>query len=294
MTNNAFLHRLSEGRILVSDGGLGTMLQAKGLEFGACPELWNEDRPEDVLAVHRAYFEAGADMVSTNSFGGSRHKLRQFGAEDKVGLLNRRAAEIARQAAGTTGLVSGSIGPVGELLEPYGELTEDEARQCYTEQSDALAEGGADLILIETFYDLNELQIAVECAKLTGKPVACTMTFDMGGRTMMGTTPEQAWEAASGWGLAAFGSNCGFGPEEMLSVIRKIHNAGCPAVIAQPNAGLPETRADGSLVYHETPDAFCRFTKDFLDAGCRILGGCCGSTPEHIRHLKMHLAQLGV
>jgi 5-methyltetrahydrofolate--homocysteine methyltransferase len=280
---------LRERDYLISDGAMGTMLQARGLRVGACPELWNAERPDDVLAVHTAYIEAGAELLTTNSFGGSRHKLAQYGAECRADELNAKAVEIARRAAGGDAAVVGSIGPLGVLLEPYGDLTAEDAAALYGAHAEALASAGADALLFETFYDAAELAIAVKSASGLGVPALATMTFDSGGRTMMGTSPAQAWEAVAGLGLLAFGANCSTGPDEMLPIIEALRAAGAGALIAQPNAGLPETAPDGTTVYGQSPESFGEYAPAFVAAGCKIVGGCCGSTPPHIRSIRAAL-----
>ncbi len=284
---------LRERDYLISDGAIGTMLQARGLQVGACPELWNAERPDDVLAVHAAYIEAGAELVTTNSFGGSRHKLAQYGAADRADELNAKAVEIARRAAGTEVAVVGSIGPVGVLIEPYGDLTAEDAAALYGAHAAALASAGADALLFETFYDAAELEIAVKSASGLGVSVLATMTFDSGGRTMMGTAPAQAWEAVVGLGLLAFGANCSTGPDEMLPIIEALRAAGAGPLIAQPNAGLPETAPDGTMVYRQSAESFGEYAPAFVAAGCKIVGGCCGSTPQHIRSIRATLEGRG-
>lgn len=283
------IQALREEDCLISDGGLGTMLQARGLAVGASPELWNLTHPDDVLGVHQAYVNAGAEFITTNSFGGSRHKLAQFDAAGQFQQVNAKAVELARQAADDKAWVWGSMGPVGVLMEPYGELTSTHAAELFGELSQALAQSGADALLFETFYDLAELEVAVSAGKSIGLPVLATMTFDETGRTMMGVRASEAWQAVADWGLAAFGANCSTGPEQMVPVVESIIQAGAPCVIAQPNAGMPERQADGSVVYRESPDSFARFARVFREAGCKILGGCCGSTPEHVRSIRTAL-----
>lgn len=277
---------IQEREYLISDGAMGTMLQARGLAVGACPEIWNSERPDDILAVHRAYVDAGADLITTNTFGGSVHKLAQYAAAGLAATLNSRGVELARLAAGERVGVLGSIGPVGVLLEPYGDLTEGEALDLYGAHAAALAAAGVDGLLFETFYDPSELEIAVESARGQGVPILATLTFEPGGRTMMGTTPEAAWKSASSLGLAAYGANCSTGPDEMLSVIASLKSAGAGTLIAQPNAGLPETGPDGRVVYAQSPEDFGRGAAAFRDAGCKIIGGCCGTTPAHVASMR--------
>lgn len=280
---------LRSRRWILSDGAIGTMLQARGLPVGASPELWNLTHPDDVRAVHQEYVNAGAQLITTNTFGGSRRKLRKFDAEDRFEEANTSAVRLAREAAGDSALVMGSIGPLGDLLEPYGDLTEQEAADEYGALAQVIAAAGADVILFETFFDVAELTVAVRSASGLGIPVLATMTFDEAGRTMMGSTPSDAWQSVSGLGLAVFGANCSTGPDRMVRVISEMNEAGAPALIAQPNAGMPEMTAEGNLRYLEGPESFAAHVPDLLQAGCKIFGGCCGTTPEHIRALRRNL-----
>ncbi|MHB1130939.1 MAG: homocysteine S-methyltransferase family protein [Chloroflexota bacterium] len=274
--------RLASGRVLLCDGAMGTMLQAAGLELGEAPELLNLEHPERVLAVHLAYVAAGVDIVTTNSFGGTRLKMGRAGAAEQVRAANRAAAQIARQAASANVFVAGDLGPTGELLEPYGELTRETAIAAYAEQAAALAEGGVDLFLVETMADLGEATAAVAgIRQASDLPIFCTMTFDAGGRTMMGVSPRQAGEALLAAGVDAFGANCGTGPEDMENVARELL-AVRPgvAVICQPNAGLPSLEA-GQTVYDASPEKMAEYARRFAALGVRVIGSCCGSTPAH-------------
>lgn len=275
------------GRHLLLDGAMGTMLIEAGLMSGAPPEAWNESHPERVAAVHGAYADAGSDVVLTNSFGGSRFRLGLHGLEDRVSELNEAAARVARNAvadAERTVLVAGSMGPTGQLLQPYGELTAEDARSGFAEQAAGLAAGGVDLIWIETMASLDEVAAAVDGARQAcDLPVVVTMTFDTGGHTMMGTTPEQAVQALSGLGLAAFGANCGTGPEELEDVVRRI-SAVAPGVpiVAKANAGVPSL-VEGNLVYDAGPNAMADYARRVRLAGAHLIGCCCGSTPAHVQ-----------
>ncbi len=287
------LHELlNTRRWVLSDGAIGTMLQARGLKVGASPELWNLARPDDVRAVHREYVGAGAQLITTNTFGGTRRKLRKFDAEGDFEEANRAGVHLAREAAGDAALVMGSIGPLGDLMEPFGDLTEQEAADEYGGLAEVLARAGADAILFETFFDVDELTVAIRSAAGTGVPVLATMTFDEAGRTMMGSLPGDAWKAVSGLGLAAFGANCSTGPDRMVAVISAMNEAGAEVLMAQPNAGMPQMTPDGRLVYLEDPESFAGHAQAMLDAGCRVFGGCCGTTPQHIRTLRETLEMI--
>ena len=261
---------------------MGTMLMASGVK-ARCPEELNLISPETVRAVHSAYVEAGANVVTTNSFGGSRHKLSKCDMVDMASEVNRAAARIAREAAGEETLVAGSIGPLGELLQPFGLIAEEGALAAFKEQAEALAEGGVDFFIVETMFDLTEATSAVRAAASTGLPVMATMTFDSGGRTMMGVSPKTAAQALREAGAAIVGANCGVGPDETLSAIEEMQQVGDGAwLAAQPNAGVP-TLEEGKTVYSVGPDEMAKWAPRFLASGVRILGSCCGSSPEYTR-----------
>ncbi len=273
--------------VLMGDGAMGTMLQSAGLEPGDAPERLNVENPEAVLSVHAAYLEAGSDLVTTNTFGGNRFRLDLHDAGDHVCEWNKAGAAIARRAAEAEArevLVAGSVGPTGALLEPVGDLSFDEAKREFSVQCAALAEGGADIILIETMSDLEEVRAAVEGARAAGDlPVLCTMTFDTHGRTMMGTSPEEAVRAAVDLGILAFGSNCGNGPDQMEKISEKMleTSPGIPLII-QSNAGIPRMEGE-QVVYDVDPDRMARHAGRLRELGVRYIGGCCGTGPEHIR-----------
>jgi 5-methyltetrahydrofolate--homocysteine methyltransferase len=279
-----FLELLKNGPVLVADGATGTGLQAAGLPAGTLPEEWNLSRPEVIAALHRAYLDAGARIVLTNTFGGNRIKLARAGRTELAADTNRRAAEIAVQVAGPYGaLVGGDVGPSGELLEPMGNLTYDEAVRAFAEQVRSLEEGGVDCIWIETFSDLSEAHAAIQGAQqATSLPIVCTFSFDSHGRTMMGVTPGKAAEALASLGLAAIGSNCGASLDDTLQAVRAMAAVlpGMP-LVAKPNAGLPRLVGNDS-VYDTAPEEMARYAALYVQEGARIVGGCCGSTPAHI------------
>ncbi len=287
----ALWERLASGRVIVSDGAMGTMLQAAGLEPGETPDLLNLRHPELVLAVHLGYVAAGADFVTTNTFGGNRCKLARAGLAHLVREINRAAVELAREASGGQVLVAGNVGPTGDLLEPYGGLSEAEAVAAFAEQAETLAAAGVDLFLIQTMADLAEARAAVAGVRqVSDLPILCTMSFDVGGRTMMGVSPAQAATALAELDLAGFGANCGQGPEEMESVLRTMLKATPQAVlVAQPNAGLPSLR-DGVAVYDADPETMAEYARRYAALGVRIVGACCGSTPAHIEAICRALA----
>jgi 5-methyltetrahydrofolate--homocysteine methyltransferase len=280
-----------DGRILVSDGAWGTFLYRKGLGRGQCPELWCVERPDEVLDIAESYIAAGADMIETNSFGGTRIRLAAHGLAARARELNEAAARISRKAAGPRGeagsaWVIGSMGPTGAMLV-MGDISPEQMREAFREQAIALASGGVDALCVETMSDAEEAAIAVRAAKeATGLEVICTFTFDktVQGyyRTMMGLSPEDAAAAALDAGADIVGTNCGNGLAGMIDVVRAMRPAarGAP-IMVQANAGLP-TSVDGSDVYPEGPADMAALVPALLEAGARIVGGCCGTTPEHI------------
>jgi 5-methyltetrahydrofolate--homocysteine methyltransferase len=280
------IQEIQNGKILVSDGAWGTFLQKKGLQPGECPEQWNVTRPDDVFDIAKSYIEAGADMIETNSFGGNYFKLKGYGLENQVFELNKAAAEISRKAAGSDRFVLGSVGPTGKLLM-MEEVTEDELYSAFKEQSVALEAGGADAIVIETMTDLEEARIAVKAAKEnTACEVICTMTFDkiLTGefRTMMGISPAEMTETLIEAGATIIGANCGNGIADMIGIVKEIRqvNAQIPILI-HANAGMPHY-CDGETTFPESPADMASRVKEIIEAGANIIGGCCGTTPDHI------------
>jgi len=284
------IQEIQKGRVLVSDGAWGTFLQKKGLQPGECPEEWNISRADDVFGIAQSYVDAGADMIETNSFGGNYFKLKNYGLESRVFEINKAAAEISRKSAGSDRFVLGSVGPTGKLLI-MEEVTEDELYIAFKEQSIALEAGGADAIVIETMTDLEEARIAVKAAKEnTSCEVICTMTFDkiIGGeyRTMMGISPTEMTESLVEAGAEIIGANCGNGIADMIGIVKEIRlvNATIPILI-HANAGMPHYH-DGETTFPESPNDMAARVKEIVEAGANIIGGCCGTTPDHICEVR--------
>jgi 5-methyltetrahydrofolate--homocysteine methyltransferase len=274
---------------------MGTELIAAGLAAGECPETWNISRPEAIRAIHAAYLAAGARIATTNTFGANRKKLAVYGLGGAVAELNQAAALLSREAvkaADQDALVAGDLGPTGEFVEPFGPLSFAEAYDVYREQSEALVAGGVDFILLETFSDLGEARAAVLAARDAGVPVAGTFTFDVHGRTLLGADPETVAVVLEGLGAVFVGANCSLGPQELVPLVRRMAAAARGPVAVQPNAGLPRLLA-GRAVYPEGPEEFGRAGEELLAAGAWLIGGCCGTTPEHIRALRRAIAAVG-
>ncbi len=281
---------------VIADGAMGTMLQQAGLKPGELPTLWNVEHADRVRAVHGAYIAAGAQVLLTNTFSGNRFCLAKHGLASRVEEVNIAGAQILRaeiEAQNKQGaaLVAGDIGPTGELLSPLGRLLFTEAVDGFAGQARALIKGGADVIWVETMADLEEVRAAVEGTRQASAdiPIIVTLTFDTRGRTIMGVKPETAAATLSGCGVAAFGGNCGNGPNEILSVIQKMHAAVPEAIlVAKSNAGLPEF-VNGATVYRAAPETMARAALQLRAAGARIIGGCCGTTPAHIAAMARDL-----
>jgi 5-methyltetrahydrofolate--homocysteine methyltransferase len=283
-----FRDLLAESGPIMADGAMGTMLFANGLQFGDPPEVWNLTQPDVIRRIQRGYLEAGSRIIMTNTFGGNRLRLGLHGLSERVDELNRTAAILARaevNAAGGRALVAGDIGPSGEIVQPLGTLDYDIAVDVFREQAASLIAGGVDLIWIETMSDLNEIKAAIEGVRRVSPSIAlvATMTFDTRGHTMMGVSPEQAVEALTAWGADAVGGNCGNGPDELLPVIERMHKAKPDAIlVAKSNAGMPEL-VDMRAVYRADPATMAAYAVQMRDAGARIVGACCGSSPDHLR-----------
>ncbi len=281
------MERLRAGEVLVCDGAMGTQLMERGLTAGECPEEWCVSHPEAVRAIAAAYVESGADIVETNSFGGSTHKLEAYGMSDRLAELNRAAAELAREAMGVQGYVAGSVGPTGLFVQGEGgRIAASELYDSFARQAIALAEGGADAICVETMWSVKEAAQAIKATKEnTTLAAICTFTFNAGPkgyRTSVGVSPEKAALAALEAGADVVGANCGNGIEQMIEIARLMRSAAPGAVIMiQANAGLPVFE-DGKTFYRQSPEFMAQRVGELIAAGANIVGGCCGTTPAHI------------
>ena len=287
---------LSTRAWLLADGATGTNLIDMGLQSGDAPEPWNVEHPERVEHLHRSFVDAGADIILTNSFGGNGYRLALHGAQDRVAELNEQAARIARRVAGESDrpvVVAGSMGPTGELFAPLGKLTPEEGRAAFAAQARALAEGGADLLWVETLSSREEVEAALAGAHATGLPVVCTLSFDTNGSTMMGLSPSEFAALCRTMTPAphAFGANCGLGPAETVVGVLNLAGAArdTDVIVAKGNCGIPEY-VDGVIEYGGTPELMAQYARLAYDAGARIIGGCCGTTFEHLRAMHDALA----
>ncbi len=274
---------------LVADGAMGTSLFALGLETGGSPEMWNVEQPDRVASVHRGFVEAGADIVLTNTFGANRHRLKLHDASGRVAELNIAGARIARSVADEAArpvVVAGDLGPTGELFEPLGPLTMADGTEAFAEQARVLAEGGVDVIWIETMSSREEVAAAAAGAADTGLPVVVTLTFDTAGRTMMGMTPEDTAAFCNELDPppVAIGANCGNGPAELVNALNGLARVAGPdaVLVAKSNCGVP-AYIDGQIRYDGTPEIMARYARMARDSGARIIGACCGSTPAHLK-----------
>lgn len=272
--------------IQIFDGAMGTMLQNAGMKTGDCPEYLNITNPKMVQDVHRAYFEAGSDIIETNTFGASRIKLAEYNLSDKVAEINTAAVQNVKIATAGKAKVAGSMGPTGGFIKPLGELDFDEVYQNYYEQAKALASAGADYILIETCIEIQEMRAALLAAKdACDLPVICQLSFSEDGRTVTGTDPQSAAIILSAMGADVIGANCSLGPEQLVPIVKELaENCSCPISI-QPNAGMPHL-VDGKTVFPMTPEDFGKWAPELVKAGATFIGGCCGTTPAHIKAIK--------
>ena len=287
---------IQSGRPILLDGAMGTMLMDAGMKAGDSPEEWNLLHPDQVKAIHRAYIEAGSQIILTNSFGGSSIRLETHGLEDQVFELNEAAAKNARAEADQAPrkvLVAGSIGPTGQILEPLGAMSFEAAQKSFADQAAGLAAGGVDLFWVETMSDLEEVRAALDGIRsISDLPIAVTMSFDTRGHTMMGISPQQAVKELSELDIQLLGANCGTGSDELIKAVKEIiaEKPSVP-VIAKANAGIPEI-INREVVYTGSPEVMAKYAAEVWKEGALLIGGCCGSTPNHIKAMAEALADL--
>ncbi len=293
-----FLERL-KSEILISDGAMGTMLQSVGYMPGANPEKWSIENREKVKSIHRSYLDAGANILLTNTLGGNRFKLKKYNLDNEIYQINKQVAQIAVEVAGDFAYAAGDIGPTGEFMEPIGLFTESEFYDAFAAQAAGLKDGGVDIFIIETMMAADEVQVAIKAAKDTGLPVIASMSFNLdrqGFRTMMGVSPEQAAKKMLEAGADVIGANCGdILMSQMPDLVKEFRDAigDDVYIIVQANAGRPQM-VENKTVFLQTPDEFESAVKPVIKAGVNIIGGCCGTTPEHIRRIAQKVGNYGV
>ena len=285
--SETFLEILKTGKILVSDGATGTNLQARGLPRGVSGESWVLEKPEEIVRLHSDFIKAGADILLTCTFGASPGRLEDSELAGRAMEINKRAVELGRQAIGEHPvLLAGSIGPAGKLLKPLGPLEETTAEHDFAEQAQALSQAGVDLLVVETQFDLNEAQVILRAVRsVTNLPVVCSFSFDRGTRTMMGVKPSQLDAAMKDLDVSMLGINCGRSLAENLTALKELRQATRLPIWFKPNAGLPEIDSLGNTYYATTPEQMGIQVHDWVEAGAQVVGGCCGTSPDHLRKI---------
>ena len=292
LNKTAALLSLVREKGVVIDGAMGTMLMEAGLENGIAPEVWVLEKPEEILKVHQAYADAGVNILITNSFGGNSIKLKKAWLDNRVDEINGQAARRARSVAKDKCLVAGNIGPCGELLQPMGLLTDEEVKDSFAHQARVLAQSGVDLFLVQTFFSLQEIMLAIDGIKsVSDLPIIASMTFQAtpkGFATMMGDKVEPSMKALMNAGVSVAGTNCSLGSAAMVRLAREVRRSVSIPVMAEPNAGVPEVR-QGKTIYNEDVQTFAENMCRIKALGVEVLGGCCGTTPDHIRQMVLAL-----
>ena len=287
---NNFLKILKDKSHILADGATGTNLFGMGLETGDPPEPWNLEHKDRIRSLHQGFVDAGSDLFLTNSFGGTSFRLKLHNLENQVFELNKAAGVVAREVADNADrlvIVAGAMGPTGEMIEPHGLMTPSEATAAFRAQAEGLAEGGVDVLWLETMYAMEELEAAIDAVKDIGLPVCATMSFDTAGKTMMGITPSNLAKRSKDLNLMGFGANCGIGAPDLLATINDISKSVEPetVVISKANCGIPEF-VDGSIVYSGTEELMSEYVKIAMNSGANIIGGCCGTTFDHVRAMR--------
>lgn len=289
--SETFREALAGEGIILGDGAIGTVLQAKGLPAGKLPEAWNLEEPDAIRDMHRAYLAAGARFVTTNTFGGNRFRLREGGLEDDLFEINRLGAALAKDAVGDRAWVAGSIGPTGRLMDPLGPLTSEQAEEVFAEQIEGLIAGGADIIKIETQHDAEEACAAVRAARaVCSLPIICSYSFNVKGRTMMGLRAGQAAKQSVAAGADVVGSNCGDGPEAVRAALEGMRQVATVPLFAQPNAGIPSAgRGAEETTWDVTPDQLAEHIAGYVEVGAKVVSGCCGTSPDYVAAIATRL-----
>jgi len=290
----SMLEKISSGGLLVSDGATGTNLQARGLESGKPTEDWLFSHPEEVIKLHKDFIEAGADIILTNTFGASAIRLKAMEDNDLVKSINTTAVELARKAIGNSDVyIGGSMGPTGGLLKPYGLLDENDVYLSYVKQAKALSDAKVDLFVVETQFDLNEAELAVKAVRsVSDLPMICSFSYDRGRKTMMGVTPKQVVEKFLNieiieFNITMLGINCGRSLEDNLTVLKELKKIANLPIWFKPNAGLPQIDNEGRTIYRLSPKEMGNNAYKWIEAGAQVIGGCCGTTPEHLREISI-------
>ena len=290
MPENSFLSRITNDDHFVADGATGTNLIARGLPNGVTAESWVLEQPEQIIQLHKDFISAGSDIILTSTFGASSIRLKGSILEGKADQINRKAVELAKDAIiGTHTYIAGSLGPVGQLLKPYGPLTFDEVQETYAEQARSITEAGVDLLVIETQFDMGEIKAAITGTRSVSElPLVVSLSYDRGIRTMMGVSPAQAAKELEKLPVDIIGINCGRSLEENLQNLVDLRQATSKPIWFKPNAGLPHIDAQGNTMYETTPESMGQLVHAWLDAGAQIVGGCCGTSPDHLKEISLH------
>jgi homocysteine S-methyltransferase len=287
-----FRKAVTDDRVYVFDGAVGTMIYSRGVYINRCYDELNLTQADLILGIHREYVKAGADILETNTYGANRIKLKAYGLEDKLKEINITGVKLAREAAGERAFVAGAMGPLGIRIEPYGKTSTEEAEALFREQAEALLEGGVDLFVLETFSDLAEIQPAIKAIRsICNLPIVAQMTIQNDGSTSYGTSPEFFTKQLDEWGADVIGLNCSVGPHAMLEAIEKMRQVTQRKLSAQPNGGLPRN-VDGRLMYMASPEYMAKYAKRLIQSGAKFVGGCCGTTPQHIKQIANAVAAL--
>ncbi|MDP2965638.1 MAG: homocysteine S-methyltransferase family protein [Pelolinea sp.] len=287
MGDKDFSSQLEQKKLLVSDGATGTNLIQRGLPSGKTSEEWVLENPDKILQLHSDFINAGSDIILTSTFGGSKVRLEQSGLADRFYEVNSRAVAIAKEAVKNTNImIAGSMGPLGHMLKPMGLLDEKDAEKYYRDQAKVLSDSGVDILLVETQFDLTEASIGVNAAiSISNLPVICSLSFDRGTKTMMGVSPTKFAQTIGKLGVTALGINCGKSLDDNLNALKELADATDLPIWFKPNAGLPKLTGTGQPVYDVTPEIMASHVESWIASGAKIIGGCCGTSPEHLRSI---------